>query len=430
MSDNISVTSTAGNSNDDMGQSRLLATALIDSASETHTPSKSKSHCNKGMAALLLGIVLLTLQSALYKKLEVAGSEYASMQSQATNSTHNNPISSCNVLFVGNLLATFTNAFAFRHDLTPGALRKSFGQTPLKVFLSLLFLTVFFSIAQWTQYLALTEASRDYIVSLALLGELEPVFELLFTVVIFRETSDCSTYVRNLVVLIGITTATLVSSSGSTNHSSFEALPFFLNLGSQGAYGILRSIGRRLVMQIPIGQLLTFRCFVGCFINFGVAIYLFGPTHFEDVTNSFVIGWMFLYAAVYGVMSTSVFYYGLSISTAGEVSLASSSALYFKVVFAMLVLGSVLHVPDYIGLAVLTLALISGAGVNRWCGKEKKELTDGNEWDDSKISHNSSLSLGSAVSEHTNHKGSDTYSRRRSFRRSSLASLYELGMSN
>ena len=149
--------------------------------------------CSPGFAALTLGIALLTAQGAIFKRLTAYGNAYM----QRTGAVLN-PISSCNVLFVGNLCATITNVILHWRQLTPTALRTVANATPgggggRRVLLTLLLLTLAYSAAQFTQYTALEHADKNYLVALALVGELEPVFELAATTLCLRERKAACT---------------------------------------------------------------------------------------------------------------------------------------------------------------------------------------------------------------------------------------------
>ena len=345
---------------------------LLDAVNEQTT---RRSRCAVpsaagGIAALTVGIALLTAQGAIFKRLAEYGAQY-----QKETQSKLNPISACNVLFIGNLCATIVNVLLHWKQLTPTALREIARHGgAVRVLLSLLLLTSVFSAAQFTQYLALQSASKNYLVALALIGELEPIFELAVTTLFLGEKSIVHTYVRSLIVVIGVSLAAYLSVVGS----SFDSYSFFLFLGSTVAYGLLRSLGRNELKIIPVGLLLTFRSFVGAWLNFGIVLALRGPNHFAGVaSNGFVFGWMSVLAVV-GVLGTSAFYTGLKLSTAAQVSIVSSSAIFFKSAFAPLIAGSELDSSSYIGLAVVGAGLVYEGATKLLCkNSSNKEVDEG-----------------------------------------------------
>jgi len=229
---------------------------------------------------LWIGMLIFASQSAILVKLVELGEDHK-------DDDEHNPISACNVLFIGNLLAAISNAVVFRGDL----MRKNISAISPQRWVGLTVVTAIYSGAQFMQYESYVHSSPDFLVTLAIVLELEPVTTLCLTRIIFKEEQTLHTYIRNAVIVMGILVSVFLLPQ-LTGSGSFEPTPFFLMLATAFAFALSNSSGRILVKAVPIGIFIVFRTCVGAVLNFLIATSLYGPYHFAESWKPFVLGWM------------------------------------------------------------------------------------------------------------------------------------------
>lgn len=263
-----------------------------------------------------------------------------------------NPISFCNVLFVGNLFAFFALSVLYRKQCTSDAVRK------LKVsdWAALSALTFFSTIlAPSLIFLAL---ERTEVTNVILLGRLEPVVFMALTALILGEKSNRWNLLALLLTFTGVVAALTWQAMGDYHQFGSGELMVI----SAACISAASSIASKVwLKRIPIGIFMIFRTGMGAIIFFWIAAYLFGFNHFQDVFSPFLLQWMVVYVAIVVVGGQVFWFTGLKACNSITIALASTFLPIIGVGFAVLLLGSTPTSPILlaIGFFLASFAVVS-----------------------------------------------------------------------
>ncbi|SHL20395.1 Permease of the drug/metabolite transporter (DMT) superfamily [Roseovarius marisflavi] len=241
-----------------------------------------------------------------------------------------NVITYCNLLFVGSLMSMVPMVFMFWRDWTFENLRALTAKHWV-----ILTLSAFLSSAL-TPGLFFYALEHTSVTNVVLMGRIEPPLFLLATYFLLREEFEPWSFAAGLVALCG---AALMIALKSGDNS------FVLGKGEIGALlATLSYIASTLVARtglrgIPLGIFSIYRTAVGTTFYFFLAIYLFGPKHFQDVFHPIVWQWVWIYALIVVIGGQFAWALGLKYARSGDVSLATSFSPLAAILIAMLMLG-------------------------------------------------------------------------------------------
>jgi drug/metabolite transporter (DMT)-like permease len=119
--------------------------------------------------------------------------------------------------------------------------------------------------------------------------------------------------------------------------------------------GTLLSV--QYLSHVPIGIFLITRSIVGAIVFAAIVVVLFGAEHFQDVLSPFLWKWMLVYGGIIIVVGQLLWYKGISMTNASQVSLASSFTPVAGVIFAVVLLGETPNMAIMIGGAVIVLGI-------------------------------------------------------------------------
>ncbi|NKB58747.1 MAG: EamA family transporter [Alphaproteobacteria bacterium] len=259
-----------------------------------------------------------------------------------------NPISFCNLLFVGNLVACVTLAAIFRKSWTKDALRSL---TAID-WISLIVLAILSgAIGPTLIFLALETTS---VTNVLLMGRIEPPLFLLLSAVLFKAKVNRWEIIGTTITIIGAVAIFWLQ-------VRFDPMAF----GTGEIYAAFAAIalvvaallGKRFLERVPLGIFITIRTGIGTVFFFLVVLYLFDAEHFQDVFSPFLWQWMLVYGAVVVVAGQISWFKGIITTGAAQVSLANSFTPVAGVLFAILLLGETPNMAVLLGGGIIVFGI-------------------------------------------------------------------------
>ncbi len=271
-----------------------------------------------------------------------------------------NPISLCNVLFVGNLCALILFLLLFYRDWNLKFL-KSLTRND---WISLNVIAILAgAIAPALFFAALDNTT---VTNVVLIGRLEPPLTLALSAWLLGVRVNIWTVAGSLVTFVGVAITAFLASSGQVVMGMG-----FLELGKgelQVAIAaiilaVATVITKLRLQQLPLGFFSSFRTAVGTVIFFVLAKYLYGAEHFAEALSPFLWGWMLIYAAIIVVVGQLFWFRALKRANPTEISLATSSYPILAILMAYVILGEIPTMAQYIGgIGILAGIILSFIG--------------------------------------------------------------------
>jgi drug/metabolite transporter (DMT)-like permease len=266
-----------------------------------------------------------------------------------------NPISLCNVLFVGNLCALIVLLLLHRKYLN----RAAFRQLTRHQWLGLMGVALLAgALAPGLIFQALSLTSVNNVV---FIGRLEPVLTLAFSVCLFRERINrweiggaMAAFGGVLVILLlQPPTAAMMSMAG-----------FKIGMGEllAGAAAVALAsatmLGKKYLTTVPIGLFSLVRTGMGTIIFYILAKVLYGGNHFMDIASPFLWEWMLLYGAIIVVVGQTFWMIGTRASNITHASFVAACTPIMGIIAAFLILGEVPTLAHYLGGGMILAGLI------------------------------------------------------------------------
>lgn len=316
----------------------------------------SKAFQSSGRMYLLIAIVIFGAANAVTRRLTEIGAEHLI--------DGRNPISFCNVLFVGNVCALVMMLVLHQHQWRMHLLR----QINWKQWLTLTFVAILSSAAVPT--LIFTALSVTAVNNVILIGQIDTPLVLALSVWLLGDRVNGWVVSGAVVAFVGVALTVLLQPPGGDMVSMGMGIEIgfgeLLTLIAAVLKAVANLISKVSLKQIPLGIFNVFRMVMGTIVFFAATIVLYGPNHFMDVTSPFLWQWMLLYSAVIVVGGQLAWFSGLKQSTASEISLATAFNPIAGVLAAYLILGELPTLAQYIGGAVILGGIVlNQIGVQR-----------------------------------------------------------------
>lgn len=262
-----------------------------------------------------------------------------------------NPISFCNLLFVGNMCAVIALSVVYRRHWTIANLRA----LPRGDWVSLVALALLTSaLAPWFFFVAL---ENTMVTSVVLIAQIEPPLVLALSWLLFSERFGAWSAVGAALCLAGVAVSILLQPmmSGITlgKGELFAAAAAVI-------YAVSTVIAKPRLDRVPLGIFMVFRNAIGAVFFFIAASYLYGVEHFVDVGSPFLWQWMLVYGGIIIVGGQVLWFTGLKTARSVDISLATSAAPIAGVLAAFLILGEHPLGPQYVGGAILVVGIVVG----------------------------------------------------------------------
>jgi len=303
----------------------------------------------------MIAILIFGAASAVTRKLTDIG----------TNNLINghNPISFCNVLFIGNLCALIIFMTIYQKQWRLPVLKRIGGWqwltlSAIAILSSAIIPSLIFSA------LALTSVNN-----VILIGQLDTPLVLALSVFWLKDRINKWVVLGAIFSFIGVALTVIIQPPGSTASPSMGldiGLGEGLILLAAVCKAISNTVSKVSLKQIPLGIFNVYRMLVGTLFFFIATIIVFDLSHFMDVTSSYVWQWMLLYSAVIVVGGQLAWFKGLTLSSTSEISLAAAFKPLAGVLAAFLILGESPTLPQYVGGAVIIFGIVlNQIGVQR-----------------------------------------------------------------
>jgi drug/metabolite transporter (DMT)-like permease len=304
-----------------------------------------------GRVYLLLAVIIFAAANAVTRLLTDLGANHLI--------DGRNPISFCNVLFVGNLVALVALAGLYRRDLSPTVLRQvSWRAWSLMALIAVLS----GALAPALFFTALKQTTVNNVV---LLGRIEPPLTLALSVWFLGERVNLWIVLGAAVSFLGVILTIVLQ---PPQEAMIQMAGWQIGQGELMALGgaviaaIATVVSKASLGQIPLGLFNIARNAIGTVVFFVAVLIFFEPSHFMDVFTPVLWQWMVIYSLVIVVGGQLAWFKGLKTSSASEVSLASAFNPLAGVLAAFLILGEVPTVAQYIGGAVILVGIV----LNQW----------------------------------------------------------------
>lgn len=306
---------------------------------------------------------ILQVPSLLYLWLAVlifAASNSVTRKVTEIGATHlvngRNPISLCNVLFVGNLCALAVMLLVFGKTWNRQTLR----QLTRQDWISLGVIAILSgALGPALIFSALDNTS---VTNVVLIGRLETPLALVLGILFLGARINGWTLAGSIVSFLGVATTAFGASSGHMIPLMGGA--FQIGRGELQAavaalvLAIAAILTKSRLQSVPLGIFSIVRVAIGTIVFFLLARTLYGPQHFAEALSPFLWQWMLLYGSIIVVAGQLCWLAGLRGSTAAEGTLASSCSPIAAVVMAYLILGEVPTMAQYVGGVIILVGIL------------------------------------------------------------------------
>ena len=295
-----------------------------------------------GQAYLWIAILIFGASSSVTRKLTELGA------TQFMNG--HNPISLCNVLFVGNVCALGLMLMVYRSQLTTANLR----QISKIEWVNLTIVAILsgaIAPAAIFRALALTPVNN-----IILLGRLEVPLILILSRFILQERLNRYQKIGIFVMLIGIVVAVIGDRMDLAKSGLTLGTGEILTITAAVVSAIATLINKQRLSTIPVGIYGSFRTGVGSIVFFVFAILLYGTGHFAEMFSPFLWQWMLVYGGIIVVVGQSLWIKG---SRESPLTLSTIVSCFHPVAgmfFAYWILAETPTMQQVIG----TIILLSG----------------------------------------------------------------------
>ena len=319
-----------------------------------------------GRVYLLIAILIFAASNSVTRRLTQLGADNLI--------DGRNPISFCNVLFVGNLCALVALIAIYGREWSSASLsRLGVGD-----WLSLVAVAALSGALAPSMFFFALE--RTAVNNVVLIGRIEPPITLALSVLILKARVNSQIVIGAVLAFVGVILTIVIQ---PTDNPMVTMGGFSIGQGELmtaiGAIALSVSsiISKIKLESIPLGIFTIFRTAVGTMIFFSLTAKLYGIVHFMDAFAPILWQWMIFYGAVIVVGGQLAWFKGLKSTEAADVSLASSISPIAGVVFAFLILGEVPTIAHYIGGSVIILGIIfNQIGAARQSNSAKKQAEE------------------------------------------------------
>jgi drug/metabolite transporter (DMT)-like permease len=295
-----------------------------------------------GRAYLLLAVIIFAAANSITRQLTQLG---------ARNLIDGrNPISFCNVLFVGNLCAFIALMLIYHRQWNTHSLK----QLSWTDWLGLSGVAILSgALAPALTFMALDLTMVNNVV---LIGRIESPLVLALSVLLLREKVNRWVVAGALVSFAGVALTILLQ---APEENRVEMGGFQVGTGEWMAavgavcLGVSTIISKVKLRQIPLGIFIVFRTALGSVVFFVAALKFYGAFHFKDAFSPLLWQWMLLYGAVIVVGGQLCWFTGLKKSGASDVSLVGSLSPIAGILAAYLILGEAPNMAQYIGGSII-----------------------------------------------------------------------------
>lgn len=259
-----------------------------------------------------------------------------------------NPISYCNLLFAGSVVA-FTTLLIFRpKQIRPVELRQ-FSRREWIV--AIIAASLAGGVAPILLFEALSESS---VTGVVLVQTIEIPLVLLLAWILYGERSGWVAILGGIVAFGGIFLTAWYGNRGMLAFGRGEVMAI---LGTVAAV-LSTQLSRRVMERMSPVLFGIVRNFLGIFLFAAIVLWYFGPGHFTDIFSPYLWAWTLVYGSLIVVAGQLSWFRGISSVSAAEIALAAAFTPVAGVFFAWLLLGEHPSTGQWIGGLVIMVGVI------------------------------------------------------------------------
>ena len=297
-----------------------------------------------GRVYLLAAIAIFAASSSVGSKLAEIG--------RANLIDGRNPISFCNVLFVGNLCALIVLIAVYGRDWRAESFTRL---SPVNWLVLILVAVLSSTLAPSLTFFALENTNASNVV---LISRIQSPLTFAFLSLIFGKKGNWWMFAGELVSVLGIILILFLQSSQA---NAVEMMGLSIGRGELQAIGgaiaiSIANVTRKVRLDaIPIGVFTIFRIAVGTIFFYALTVKLYGIEHFADAFSPFVWQWISIYGVLIVAGGQIIWFKGLKKSKFASISYAGYITPIAGILAAYLILGEVPTLAQYIGGSVILL---------------------------------------------------------------------------
>ena len=259
-----------------------------------------------------------------------------------------NPISYCNLLFAGSVVAFTTLLILRPTQISPKELRV-------------------FSLREWlvtiiaaslaggvAPILLFTALSKASVTGVVLVQTIEIPLVLLFAWILYGECSRWLAILGGMVAFGGVFLTAWYGNGGKLALGHGEVLAI---LGTVAAV-LATQLSRRVMERMSPVLFGIIRNFLGIFLFAAIVLWYFGPGHFTDIFSPYLWAWTLVYGSLIVVVGQLSWFRGISSVSASEIALAAAFTPVAGVAFAWLLLGELPTRGQWIGGLVIMVGVL------------------------------------------------------------------------
>ncbi|MBD2327254.1 DMT family transporter [Alkalinema sp. FACHB-956] len=259
-----------------------------------------------------------------------------------------NPISLCNVLFVGNLCALILMACLFSRQWNRHLLSQLKRQDWIQLG------TIGLLSGALAPALIFAALDNTSVTNVVLFSRLEPPISLLIGVLFFQSRVQRWTALSAIVGFIGIVVTAVL---GYTTAFQFDRGIVFVTAAAI-ILAIASNLSKASLQLVPVSLFNLIRTFLGTIIFFLIAQTLYGSQHFTDAFSPFLWKWMVLYSALIVVGGQICWLNGLKEASTAEITLAHLLEPIAAIAMAFLILGETPTPAQYVGGSIVFISIL------------------------------------------------------------------------
>ncbi|MFK7938551.1 MAG: DMT family transporter [Roseovarius sp.] len=240
-----------------------------------------------------------------------------------------NAITFCNLLALGSLISLVPMIYFFRGDWTRENLRKLTRRD-----WTLLTVSAVLSSAV-TPGLFFFALDHTTVTNVVLIGRIDPPLFILAAAFVLKEQFDGWAFLGGLIALVGAVTIIAFKGDGASISLGVGELAAFVATLTFITSTIVTRVGLK---DVPLGIFSIYRTVLGTAIYMAIALYLFGPDHFQDLFAPVVLKWIWVYAIIVIIIGQFAWNLGLKYARSGDVALATSFSPLAAITIAMVLL--------------------------------------------------------------------------------------------
>ncbi|MDJ0599467.1 MAG: DMT family transporter [Crocosphaera sp.] len=300
-----------------------------------------------GRFYLLMGVTIFAVANSVTRKLTELGAQNLI--------DGRNPISFCNVLFVGNLCALAALSGVYYPQLK----RRTFSQLSSRDWWYLLIVALLSGALVPALFFSALE--RTAVNNVILISRIDPPLTLCLSVIFLGAQVNRWVVSGAIVSTLGVVLTVILQppQNDMIQMSSFQlGVGDLMTAGAAIAAAIANILTQVSLQNIPLGFFNVIKTALGTVIFFVIALFIYGKDHFMDISSPLLWQWMIVYGTIIVVVGQLCWFAGLKRTNASEVSLANSFNPIAGVLAAFLILGETPTAAQYIGGLVILLGII------------------------------------------------------------------------